>query len=133
MLAAAGIVHAMMDLSDGLSRDLPRLCRASGVGAIVDVARVPIHVDAVSEKQGRSALAHALDDGEDFELLVAHPPLTEEGMSDLLARGVRLFPVGQIVGLEEGLVLRDGSTCQPLVPRGYDHFASTLESRRRDA
>lgn len=133
VLVAADAVHAMMDISDGLSRDLPRLCRASGVGAVLDAARIPIHVDAVSEKHGRSALAHALDDGEDFELLVAHAPLDEKTQAGLRERGVRLLPVGEVVPAEEGLTLRDADGRSPLPARGYDHFASALESPPRDA
>ena len=56
-------VRAMIDLSDGLSRDLPRLCAASGVGADLDAAAIP--------KNG--TLDAALHDGEDYELLFAAP------------------------------------------------------------
>jgi thiamine-monophosphate kinase len=58
---------AMIDISDGLSRDLAHICRESGVGAIIDAAAVPIHADAV--KMGGDPLRHALHDGEDYELL----------------------------------------------------------------
>ena len=67
---------AMMDLSDGLAADLPKLLRASGVGAVVYAAQVPVHPAAA-----RWAHAHALDPvafaiagGEDYELLIAAPP-----------------------------------------------------------
>jgi thiamine-monophosphate kinase len=56
-------VHAMIDLSDGLSRDLPRLCQASGVGVELEGQLIPCHDD----------LAAALQDGEDYELLLAAP------------------------------------------------------------
>ncbi len=62
---------AMIDISDGLLRDLGNICRASDVGAIVESARVPIHLDAVelAKRDGVSAVEHALRDGEDYELL----------------------------------------------------------------
>lgn len=64
-------VHAAMDLSDGLAVDLPRLLSASGVGAVVDGAAVPVHPDA---GEAADPLSAALCDGEDFELLLALPP-----------------------------------------------------------
>ncbi|HEX4055674.1 MAG TPA: thiamine-phosphate kinase [Tepidisphaeraceae bacterium] len=67
----AAIATAMIDLSDGLSRDLSHICRASGVGAVIESRHVPIHLDAVelSRRDGISAMQHALNDGEDYELL----------------------------------------------------------------
>lgn len=118
LLAERRVAHAMMDLSDGLSRDLPRLCRASGVGARIDAARVPVHPDAA----GPDGLEHALDDGEDFELLVAHAPLAEAERRDLAARGVALIEIGEVVEADAGVVLVRGETSAPLEPRGFDHF-----------
>jgi thiamine-monophosphate kinase len=59
-------IHAMMDLSDGLGADLPRLARSSGVGFEVDENAVPRH-------RGCS-VRHAIGDGEDYELLFAVSP-----------------------------------------------------------
>jgi len=59
-------IHAMMDLSDGLGADLPRLARASGVGFEVDE-------DALPRQRGCS-VHHAIGDGEDYELLFAVSP-----------------------------------------------------------
>ena len=72
-LAAAMNIHAMMDLSDGLAMDLPRMMTASGTGACVNAAWVPIHPDALrlQQRDGKPALHHALCDGEDYELLFA--------------------------------------------------------------
>ncbi|MDB5174119.1 MAG: thiamine-monophosphate kinase [Phycisphaerales bacterium] len=70
-LARTGLLTAMLDLSDGLSRDLRHICRQSNVGATVDAAAIPIHADAaeLSRRDGREPLLHALHDGEDHELL----------------------------------------------------------------
>src|SRR5688500_2054954 len=74
-LALAGAVHAMIDLSDGLSRDVRHLCAASGVGVVIDADAVPIHEDAQAlfRRDRRTPLEHALHDGEDYELLFTGP------------------------------------------------------------
>ncbi|HLG41918.1 MAG TPA: thiamine-phosphate kinase, partial [Planctomycetota bacterium] len=62
---------AMIDISDGFALDLRRLCEASGVGARVDLSKLPVSAAAkrLARRTGRSALDHALHDGEDYELL----------------------------------------------------------------
>jgi thiamine-monophosphate kinase len=123
VLAERRIPHAMLDLSDGLSRDLPRLCQASGVGARIEALQVPIHEDARRLADGqRSALEHALDDGEDFELLLAHAPLDGAALAALAREGVRLHPVGRVVAQTLGIRLGDAQGSVPLAPRGYDHL-----------
>ena len=62
-LTAQARLHAMMDLSDGLRQDLPRICQASGVGAVLEATKIPRHAGC--------SIAQALTDGEDFELLIA--------------------------------------------------------------
>jgi len=75
-LASLGSISAMIDISDGLSRDLGHVCRASGVGAVVMASLVPVHEDAIEmrRRDGRSPLEHALHDGEDYELLFTGQP-----------------------------------------------------------
>jgi thiamine-monophosphate kinase len=119
-LARAGVPHAMMDLSDGLGRDLPRLCRLSGVGATVDLEAVPVHPDARAQ-EGRSRLDAALGDGEDFELLVAHAPLDAERRAGLRAEGVTLVRIGH-VRAGEGVRVRAGDVERRLEPFGWDHL-----------
>jgi thiamine-monophosphate kinase len=122
-LARARVPHAMMDLSDGLSRDLPRLCRASGVGALVDAAAVPIHADVGAAGDGSARLQHALHDGEDFELLLAHAPLAPREGAALAAAGVDLVPIGTVRPAADGVCLRRGQDVIALEPRGWDHVA----------
>lgn len=76
ILAERHAARAMMDISDGLGIDAARMARASGTGIRIDAAAVPSSEAAatLAESSGRSALEHALGDGEDFELLVALSP-----------------------------------------------------------
>jgi thiamine-monophosphate kinase len=125
-LAQAGAT-AMMDLSDGLAKDLSRLCEASGVGARVELARVPV-AEALRRAAGFlevDPLELALGGGEDYELL-ATIDLTnlERARNDLHERfGVTLTDVGVII--DDGLVAVDAEGRElPLEPKGWDHFAT---------
>lgn len=125
---AAGLgerLHAMMDISDGLSLDLSRMCAASGVGAELDAAALSkwaIHPDAESAARadGRSALSHALVDGEDFELLAAVGEAAS-GEEVLEVAGHRWFRVGRFVA-GAGLSLLHGEGRREVIePRGWEH------------
>ena len=112
-------VHAMMDLSDGLARDLGRMCRASGLGAILDEERIPVH------RSGRSRAA-ALHDGEDFELLFS----MSEREAGRLQRQVRqkktplrFYPVGRLSRRVRGVWLSDKEgRRRRLTGGGFVHF-----------
>lgn len=70
-LAKTGAITAMIDLSDGLSRDLRQICQASGVGAAIESSKIPVSPDAIelSRRDGVAPIEHAVNDGEDHELL----------------------------------------------------------------
>ncbi|MEX2169395.1 MAG: thiamine-phosphate kinase [Pirellulales bacterium] len=116
-------LHAGMDVSDGLALDLSRMCEASGVGAIVDVDRVPIS-GAANELSRRdpqtTALEHALSDGEDFELLLAVPPDAASRIVHDQAVECGIRDVGEFTA-EPGLRQRTADQISPLAPRGYVH------------
>jgi thiamine-monophosphate kinase len=124
-LAALVTVHAMIDLSDGLSTDLAHLCEESGVGAEVEARAVPISRDArrAARADGRPALAHALDDGEDFELLFAVGP---KDAKRLLARsplkGLRLSHIGRVTRGRKVMLAGPDGRRKVLEPRGWEHF-----------
>jgi thiamine-monophosphate kinase len=117
-------VSAMIDLSDGLSTDLHRLCEASGVGAAIEAARVPISEAALSlaKQDGRGALEHALDDGEDYELLFTLPAERAEGLGADPELARLVSRIGTCTPREQGVVLlaADG-TARPLEARGFEH------------
>jgi thiamine-monophosphate kinase len=123
-LAQSGLVHCMMDLSDGLSVDLPRLCDASGVGAEIYAPDLPVFPG--SALWDCDPVDLALHGGEDFELLFAVPGsksrLLENTYPATLSRitriGVMTADAGNvwIVGQNR----RKGRRRLP--QRGYDHF-----------
>lgn len=98
-------VRAMMDVSDGLAWDLHRMARASDVRIDVDLARVPVHRDARARARssGRTALWHALHDGEDHELVAT----MSRAVLARVARSVRGLSVIGRVQTGRGLHLVD--------------------------
>ena len=95
-----------MDLSDGLSIDLARMCRASGISASID--HVPQFPGATMEQ--------ALHGGEDYELLFTVRP---ETLVPAAFRGIPLTRIGAMLKGPEARVLFDG---KPLPVLGHDHF-----------
>jgi len=118
-------LHAGIDISDGLSLDLARLAEASGCGAVVDLAQVPVspqaHELASLRADGVSALDHALGDGEDFELVLAVPPDEAHKILTSPSLPVPITRIGRFTH-ESGLwkLLDDGSH-EPLTPVGFEH------------
>jgi thiamine-monophosphate kinase len=111
-LRERGLASAMMDLSDGLSIDLARLCKASGVGARIDEASVPRHAS--------TPLDMALHGGEDFELLFTVPRAKLSGVPRQLC-GVPLSQIGEITKGKD-LRLVKGKSERSLPIRGFEHF-----------
>ena len=109
---------AMIDLSDGLSRDLGHICRESNVAAMVFEEQLPIHRDAIEMRpDGRTPLDHALHDGEDHELLFTTAP----EYATLFPPPVASTVIGMIAaGVGVWLQRRDGGR-ESLVPRGWEH------------
>ena len=117
------LATSMIDLSDGLSSDLNRLCEVGGVGALIDSSLLPID-ERVTELCGRRALDPlqlALHGGEDFELLFTVKP----GEADRLPRrvdGVGIKRIGQVTAAFEGVKISEGSRIWELKPGGWKHF-----------
>jgi thiamine-monophosphate kinase len=116
-------LHAGMDLSDGLALDASRLAAASGCGLAIDLELIPVADDAVTlaATTRRSAVDHALGDGEDFELLLVAPPDAAEAMVRERPLETPLTVVGRCVE-EPGLWRIDSfGGLAPLPPVGYRH------------
>ena len=124
-LADHADVRAAIDVSDGLSLDLSRVCQESGCGAVLDRAAIPIAAAArelVSRGDDKTtAVEHALGDGEDFELILAVAPAEADRLLRLQPLGVPLTRIGQFVEQSGLWTLAEGGTHVPLTPRGYEH------------
>ena len=116
-----GIVTAATDISDGLGIDLLNMTVASKCGAEVWLDQVPISQEAMicSQNTGRTALEHALGDGEDFELLLSVPQKNLERLPKEIL-GVPLTRIGTFV-TRTGLWSKDKTGVKQLAPRGYVH------------
>jgi thiamine-monophosphate kinase len=124
-LADHGLATAMMDLSDGLSSDLPRLCAASGVGARVESAKIPVmQVSDAHRRRGVDPLQLALHGGDDYELLFTVPPNKVKTLPRT-HRGVALSAIGRITERTELIVLEENGRDRQLAPGGWDPFRNT--------
>jgi thiamine-monophosphate kinase len=122
-LAARHLVHAMIDVSDGLLQDLGHLCAASHVGAVVDAPALPLSL-AYQTMLGKNHWKTALTDGEDYELLFTAAPEQRETIVQLAQTSrCPITPIGHIVSRSEGLTVR-GQDGLPLTltRSGFDHF-----------
>jgi thiamine-monophosphate kinase len=116
-LQSAGIPSALMDISDGLSTDLLRMCEASGVGANIDAGRIPGPAGLPPEH----SLELALNGGEDYELLFAVPRRKVRKVPRSY-RGIALQCIGQMHRSRDVLLVHQNGRQSPLAPAGYDHF-----------
>ena len=118
-IAAKVKVNAMIDISDGLSSDLNRICSQSKVGAVIDAERVPVSDEA---KRGKEPLSAALNDGEDFELLFT---LCKEDCETLMQQWDGAIPITQIGEVTDSgkmqIKMADGHISD-LEPKGYNHL-----------
>jgi thiamine-monophosphate kinase len=121
--AAGPALHAMMDLSDGLAQDLPRLCAASRAGAQLHTARLPIHEDAwtLSQKDSLPAGFHALADGEDYELLFALDPNAAPQIVNL--SDVPVTAIGTVTADPTLLLIDDQGKAHPWLRAGWEHHS----------
>ena len=94
--------HAVMDLSDGLAADLPRLAEASHCGYDIDEAKLPLHAGCT--------ISDALNDGEDYELLCALAPETAPQVCTQFG----LIPIGRLT-----------ERTQDKLSGGWQHFTSS--------
>jgi thiamine-monophosphate kinase len=102
-------IHAMMDLSDGLGADLPRLARASKVGFDIELENLPVARGATID--------NTISEGEDYELLFAISPRDRTRLEREWRRKFPKLPLTRI-----GLLNRKSKVPNRKLPSGYVHF-----------
>ena len=124
-LAQAGVASAMIDVSDGVLADLGHICELSGVGARLELVRLPLS-DEYRADCGTDPYGQALSGGEDYELLFCSPREREGEVEELFrSLGLRVSRIGEILA-EPGVefVHPDGIPYHPS-HAGFDHFEKT--------
>ncbi len=122
-LAKNRLATAMMDLSDGLSTDLARLCAASGTGARIDPAKIPLsRARGAVRKLRLDPMRLALHGGDDYELLFA----VRKSRGRRIPRSFRGLPItaiGEITAQREVVLVGEDGRTSPLQRRGWDPFS----------
>lgn len=113
-------LHALMDVSDGLSLDLHRMVEESQTGAVLELENIPIHADVCSRLSANERLQKAFSDGEDFELLMAIAP-NQVDRQQLTERGYSVIGVVNDRAGEIRLRTESGEFTQ-LVEAGFQHL-----------
>lgn len=118
-------VHAMIDISDGLTSDLRHICNQSRVGADLFEEKISIDplVRKVADEFGESPLEYSLFGGEEYELLFTIDPGQEKKLHRLVS-GISV--IGRITEHQGTvrLIQKDGSE-RIILSGGYDHFKKT--------
>lgn len=120
-LSRQRLATSMMDLSDGLSSDLPRLCEASKVGARIEARRVPVVNPSNVDTRKYDAQELALHGGDDYELLFT---VAREKISRIPHKfgGVPITLIGQISRKKSVLIKTNSLEEVPLAKKGWDPF-----------
>ncbi len=118
-LALRGLASAAIDVSDGLLADLGHICASSGVGARLDLARLPLPDGALDVASHESLLGS----GDDYELCFTAPPRHASALATVAANvGCAVTRIGQIEAAP-GLWLVDAAgEVRPAAQGGHDHF-----------
>jgi thiamine-monophosphate kinase len=121
-IAIAKIVtlNSMMDISDGLSSDLNRICLQSGVGAVIEAELIPISEQA---KNSDDPLSAALNDGEDFELLFTLSRADYDKLIRKWPGDLRITRIGAVTEEKKLLIKNADGKIQDLEIKGFDHLS----------
>lgn len=113
-------VHAATDASDSLSLDLMTMVRESGLGVELQLEKIPVSKD-VQSTVTEERIEHALNDGEDFELILSMPVDDADRLTGDVNAGVELTRIGTVVADHKEIQYRVEGKVQTLQPKGYIH------------
>ncbi|MBL7075011.1 thiamine-phosphate kinase [candidate division KSB1 bacterium] len=120
------MIHAMIDISDGLASEVNHLCQESGTGAEIYAKAIPLMngMEQTARKFSNSPLDYALSGGEDYELLFVmdYKDFAKAGKLVFDNTGTALTKIGEMVPKEKGVRLLVGTKHVPLTQKGFDHF-----------
>jgi thiamine-monophosphate kinase len=112
-------INSMIDISDGLSSDLKRICDQSGVGAIVNAKKIPISQQAIKTAD---PLGSALNDGEDFELLFTLSQTDCRELLDKWDEPAAITQIGEITDTGKMQIVMPDGHVSDLQAKGYEHL-----------
>ena len=116
----AKVASACMDLSDGLSQDLPRLLRSSGLAARVEVERLPLSAELIGHSGREGARQLGWSGGDDYELCFAVAPVNEKHLA-MLSADVAVTRIGELSRGRGMQVTLDNAPWEP-ADAGFRHF-----------
>ncbi len=115
-------VTAMMDISDGISSDLTRMAKASGAGFVIELGRIPVSDDALRiSKTREEAVSHALNDGEDYELLFTVRPSDMDKVPEKIG-SLPVTRIGRMTKEKKYLGIWESGKTVCIKPAGFSHF-----------
>lgn len=121
--ALLGKATAAIDISDGLTSDLTHLLTASGVGAILQAAQLPISSQARALVDKQQAIDFVLHGGDDYELCFTIPPAARSYIESVNSElGITCYEIGEIVATPGINLIAEEKPAQLLLPGGYQHF-----------
>ncbi len=120
----SGLAHAAIDVSDGLVADLGHICTASGVGAEIEAARLPLSPAAQAALAARPGLrTTVLTGGDDYEIVFAAAAAADARLAELSAAlDLPLTAIGRFVEGEGVAVIDEGGARLDLPIAGYTHL-----------
>jgi thiamine-monophosphate kinase len=114
-------INSMIDISDGLSSDLNRICKASQVGAIINAEQIPISEQA---QKNEEPLNSALNDGEDFELLFTLSQPDCQKLLDKWDGPTAITQIGNITDTGKMQIKMLDGRIVDLESKGYNHLSN---------
>jgi thiamine-monophosphate kinase len=121
LLVESGVASAMIDVSDGLVQDLDHICEQSGVGAVIDMTKLPLSPAVGRHRRGNVL---ALSGGEDYELLCTVPRRKQHLLESMRPRlQCAITAIGQITAGRRTQVIGHDGLPVDVDETGFDHFA----------